>query len=67
MDTKIVNSDSPVRGGGGGGHLNANKHKQRKEGVLACVHVHFFEKNAEIFKMKFYSYSPVFPIVRNDD
>ena len=66
MDTKIINSDSPIRGRGGD-HLKANKHKQRKEGVLACVYVHFFEKNAEIFKMKFYSYSPVFPIDRNDD
>ena len=31
-------------------------------GVLACMYVRFFNKNAEIFKMKFYSYSPVFPI-----
>ena len=25
----------------------------------------FFKKNTEIFKMKFYSYSPVFPIDYN--
>ena len=27
----------------------------------------FFKKNAEILKMKFYSYSPVFPIDHNED
>ena len=27
----------------------------------------FFIKNAEIFKMKLYSYSPVFPIYHNED
>ena len=34
-------------------------------GVLALVYVCFFKKNAEIFEMKFYSYSPVFPIDYN--
>ena len=29
-----------------------------------CVFA-FFKKNAKIFKMKFYSYSPVFPIDYN--
>ena len=48
----------------GGGLWKANKSEQG-EGVLACVYVRFFKKNAEIFKMKFYSYSPVFPIDYN--
>ena len=43
------------RGGGRG----------EEEGVLVCVYIHFFKKNTEIFKMKFYSYSPVFPIDYN--
>ena len=33
------------------------------EGVLAFVYVHFFKKNAEIFKVKFYSYSPFFLLI----
>ena len=33
--------------------------------VLACVYVCFFKKNTQIFKMKFNSYSPVFPIDYN--
>ena len=37
----------------------------RGRGVLAFVYVRFFKKNAEIFQMKFYSYSPVFPIDYN--
>ena len=50
----------------GGGHLwNGNKNEQGEGEVLACVYVHFFNKNAEIFKMKFYSYSPVFYIDYN--
>ena len=48
----------------GGGHLKENKNEEGK-GVLACVYVRFFKKNAEIFKMKCYSYSPVFPIDYN--
>ena len=34
-------------------------------GVLAYVYVRFFERNAEIFKMKFHSYSSVFLIDYN--
>ena len=33
---------------------------KRGRGVLAFMYVCFFKKNAVIFKMKFYSYSPVF-------
>ena len=33
--------------------------------VLACVYVRFFQKNAEIFEINFYSYSPVFAIDYN--
>ena len=48
-------------------HWKANKNEQG-EGVTACVYLCFFQKkkNAEIFKMKFYSCSPVFPIDYND-
>ena len=54
------------RGGGGGrgDPWKANKNEQG-EGYLAYVYVRFLKKNAEIFKMKFYSYSPVFPIDYN--
>ena len=41
-----------MRKGGGGGHWKANKNEQG-EGVLACVYVRFFRKNAEIFEVKF--------------
>ena len=34
------------------------------EGPSMCVRS-LFKKNAEIFRMKFYSYSPVFPIDYN--
>ena len=47
-----------VRATGGGGVGG-------RRGVVAFVYVHFFKKNAEIFNMKFYSYSPVFPIDYN--
>ena len=43
-------SESKQRGGGG---------------VLALVYVRLFKKNSKIFKMKFYSYSPVVPIDYN--
>ena len=50
---------------GKGVHWKVNKNEQG-EGILACVYVPFLKKyNAEIFKMKFYSYSPVFPIEYN--
>ena len=55
-------------GGRGGGHWKANKNQQGddEEGDPSmCVPLIFFLKNAEIFKMKFYSYSPVFPIDYN--
>ena len=45
-----------------------NKNEQKEGGgVLSCVYVRFVKKNAEMFKMKFYSYSPVFPIDHNED
>ena len=50
----------------GGGVVIENLTKtNRGRGILACVYVCFFKKNAGIFKMKFYSYSPVFPIDYN--
>ena len=46
-------------------HWKASKNEQG-EGVLACVYVRFLKKKyTEIFKMKFYSYSTVFPIDYN--
>ena len=43
-----------------------NKNEQGEGGgVLAYVYVRFFERNAEIFKMKFHSYSSVFLIDYN--
>ena len=55
---------------GGGGHWKANKNEQGKGGgegggFLLCVYVRFFKRYAEISKMKFYNYSPVFPIDYN--
>ena len=50
------------RGGEEGGVIEKRTKVNRGSGVLGCVQVHFFKKNAESFKMKFYSYSPVFPI-----
>ena len=50
------------------GRERSLKSKQKRtggRGVLKSVYVRFFKKNAEIFKMKFYSYSPVFPIDYN--
>ena len=60
-------------GEAGGGHWKANKNEQGDGvcvcvgggGLLAFVYVRFFKKNAEIFEIKFCSYSPVFPIDYN--
>ena len=52
--------------GEGGGSLKSQQKRTGGGGVLACVYVRFFRKNAEIFEVKFYSYSPVFPIDYND-
>ena len=49
---------------GGGGHWKANKTEQGDGGLSMCVRS-LFKKNAEIFKMKFYSYSSAFPIDYN--
>ena len=48
-----------------GGHYKADKNKQGEGWSLHVCRFTFFEKNAEIFKMKFYSYSAVFPIDYN--
>ena len=52
--------------GEGGGVIEKPTKTNRGRRVLACVYVRFFRKNAEIFEVKFYSYSPVFPIDYND-
>ena len=39
--------------------------KGKREGPSMCIRLLFKKKNAEIFKMKFYNYSPVFPIDYN--
>ena len=43
---------------------NKNEQGEGGGGPSMCI-CSFFKKNAEIFKMKFYSYSPVFPIDYN--
>ena len=49
----------------GGGSLKNEQKQTDRGGILACVYVRFFKKNAEILKMKLYSYSPVFAIDYN--
>ena len=51
--------------GRGVGVIDKRTKMNKGRGVLACLYVHFFKKYAEIFKTKFYSYSPVFPIDYN--
>ena len=51
--------------GRGEGVIEKRTKTNRGRGVLAFVYVRFLKKNAEIFQMKFYSYSPVFPIDYN--
>ena len=45
----------------GGGSLKSEQKQMGREGPSMCVCL-LFKKNAEIFKMKFYSQSPVSPI-----
>ena len=47
-----------------GRHWKVNKNEQG-EWFLAFVYVRFLKENAQIFKMKFYCYSPVFLIGYN--
>ena len=48
------------------GSLKSEQMRTGGGGFLACLYVCFFlKKNAEIFKIRFYSYSPVFPIDYN--
>ena len=54
------------RGGGGIIEKRTKTNRGTRGDVLACVYVRFLKQNAEIFKVKFYSYSPVFPINYND-
>ena len=49
----------------GGYVIEKGTKTNRGRGVLACVYVRIFKKTAEIFKIKFYSYPPVFPIDYN--
>ena len=56
----IIQKVCSLRGGRG-----SLKSKKNEQGVLAFVYVRFFKKHTEIFKMKFYIYSPVFPIDYN--
>ena len=50
-------------GGEGGGVIEKQTKSDRGRGVLACVYVGFFKKNAEIFKMKFHSYFPILLLI----
>ena len=49
------------------GSLKIEQKQKGGGGVLACAYIHFFKKHTEIFKMKFYNYSAVFPIVCNSN
>ena len=49
----------------GRGAIEKQTKTNRGRWVLACVNVRFLKRSAKIFKMKFYSYSPVFPIDYN--
>ena len=52
-------------GAGGGGRSLKSEQKQTGAGSPSmCVGL-LLKKNAEIFKMKFYGYSPVFPFDYN--
>ena len=47
-----------IIGAGGGGSLKSQQKRTGRGGSIVCVYVlFFFKKNAEISKMKFYSYS----------
>ena len=54
-----------IRWGGEGGSLRTKQKRLRGRGSYHVCTFAFFKENAEIFKMKFYSYSPVFPIDYN--
>ena len=45
----------------GRGVIEKQTKTNRERGVLHVCTFAFFKKKPEIFKMKFYSYSPVFP------
>ena len=49
----------------GGGHRKVNKNEKGEGGSCHVCTFAFFKKNDEIFKMKCYSYSPVFPVDYN--
>ena len=61
----VIQKKRLLRRRGEGDDWKANKNKQWEGCPRFCVY-HFFKKNAKIFKMTFYSYSPVFPIDYND-
>ena len=52
------------RGGGGGLSLKSEQKQTGAGSPSMCVGL-LLKKNAEIFKMKFYGYSPVFPFDYN--
>ena len=51
----------------GRGRSLKREQKLTGEGGLPCVYVRFFKGNAEIFKIKFYSYSPAVRTDHNED
>ena len=59
IDLWVIQKVSSLRRGGGRS-LKSEQKRTGGGGFLACMYVCFFKKNAEIFKMKFYSHSPVF-------
>ena len=66
-DLGVIQKVRSLRRGGGRPLKSEQKQtgERRGGGVLVCVYVRFFKRYAEISKMKFYNYSPVFSIDYN--
>ena len=62
--SRIIQKVRLLRRGRGRSMKSEQKQTGRRK-FLASVYVRFFKKNAEIFKIKFNSYFPVFPIDYN--
>ena len=63
--SRIIQKVRSLRRGEGKVIEKRTKTNRERRKVLASAYVRLFLKKAEIFKMKFYSYFPVFPIDYN--
>ena len=61
----VIQKVRSLRRGEGGGSLKSEQKRTGEGGSEHECTFAFLKNNAEIFKMKFYSYSPVFPIDYN--